>query len=109
MTNFGLKLRHTEILKEIFSKYKEVKKVIMYGSRAKGTSHDRSDVDLVISNSDIDRHLVGKLINDINESDFPYAVDLQILESIKNEELKNHIHRVGQVFYEHDEKTVFVS
>jgi len=104
MDNFGLKQRYSDILISIFSQHENVNKVIIYGSRAKGTHHDRSDVDLVIAESDLDRHSLGKLLFEINESDFPYTVDLQLLESIKNSDLKDHIKRVGKVLFERDKQ-----
>lgn len=36
---------------------------------------------------------------DLNNSDIPYLVDLQVLEQIKNPQLKEHILRVGKVIY----------
>lgn len=88
-----------KIILAIFSKYSQVEEVIMYGSRAKGNFTERSDVDIVIAKSKIDRHILGKIIFDINNSNFPYTVDLQILENIKNKNLIDHIHRVGKIFY----------
>ena len=41
-------------------------------------------------------HLAG-LIDDLP---IPYMCDLSILAHIKNENLVEHIHRVGRVFYE---------
>lgn len=35
----------------------------------------------------------------INSGKFPLTVDLQVWKDIKNENLKNHLLRVGQVFY----------
>lgn len=87
------------ILKTIFAKHEKVSKVIVYGSRAKGTNTDRSDVDLVICNSNIDRHQLGRLILDISNSNFPYTIDIQIYEHLKNKKLIEHINRVGKTFY----------
>jgi predicted nucleotidyltransferase len=97
--NFGLSIDSTSILKSIFSEYVDVEKVVIYGSRAKGNFNKRSDVDLVIA-GDIDRHVLGDINLTISNSDFPLPVDLQSLDSIKNESLLEHIARVGQVFYQ---------
>ena len=99
MNNFGLKEEEEQLLKSIFSKYKSLIKVIVYGSRAKGTFNERSDVDLVIIESNIDRSLIGQIISEINNRNFPYLVDLQDFSTLKNKELIEHINRVGQVFY----------
>jgi predicted nucleotidyltransferase len=99
MNSFGINELSINILKNIFSKYENIKEVNLYGSRAKGNHHDRSDVDLVICNSNIDRQLLGNLILEINNSNFPYMVDIQVFENLKNEKLIEHINRVGKVFY----------
>ena len=99
MNVFGLKEEEEQILKSIFSKYENLNKVVVYGSRAKGTFNERSDVDLVITESNIDRPLIGQIISEINNSNFPYLVDIQDFSTLKNKQLIEHINRVGQVFY----------
>ena len=99
MNVFGLKEEEEQILKSIFSKYENLNKVVVYGSRAKGTFNERSDVDLVITESNIDRPLIGQIISEINNSNFPYLVDLQDFSTLKNKQLIEHINRVGKVFY----------
>ncbi len=99
MSNFGLKEEEEQLLKSIFSKYDSLNKVIVYGSRAKGTFNERSDIDLVITESNIERPLIGQIISEINNSNFPYLVDLQDFSSLKNQQLIEHINRVGKVFY----------
>lgn len=88
-----------QLLTHIFQKYEQVHSVILYGSRAKGTHNKRSDLDLAIANSAIDRKTLGMLYFDLNNSDIPYLVDLQVFEQIKNPQLKEHILRVGKVIY----------
>jgi predicted nucleotidyltransferase len=99
MSVFGIKESSMDILKTIFSKYNQVEEVIIYGSRSKGNFTERSDLDIVICKSKIDRHLVGKILFDIDNSNFPYTVDIQILEKIKSKSLLEHIIRVGQTLY----------
>ncbi|RYG29025.1 MAG: nucleotidyltransferase domain-containing protein, partial [Chitinophagaceae bacterium] len=95
MMQFGLSEHSYAIIRNIFEKYPALRKVIIYGSRAKGSHNERSDVDLVITDSEIDRHTLGNILLDINDSDFPFTADLQLLESIKNRKLTEHIQRVG--------------
>jgi predicted nucleotidyltransferase len=99
MNRFGIQESYLKMLIAIFSAHHQVREVVVYGSRAKGNYTARSDIDMVICNSQIDRHVLGKILLDINDSNFPYTVDLQILENIKNISLLAHISRVGQTFY----------
>ncbi len=98
MENFGLSDKSLEILKSIFKNYPAISEIKVYGSRVKGTYGGRSDLDLVILD-ELDRKTLGEVWMDINSSDFPLTVDLQVWKDIKNENLKDHIRRVGKIFY----------
>jgi predicted nucleotidyltransferase len=104
MIAFGIKDSSLEILTSIFSNYNQVEEVVLYGSRAKGNFSDRSDVDMVICNSNINRHILGSILTDINNSNFPYTIDIQLLENIKSNSLLEHINRIGQTFYKKEFK-----
>jgi len=99
MDTFGISQSAENIIFSIFSKYEQILEVILYGSRAKGNYNERSDLDLVICKSKIDRKILGEVIQEINDSNFPYTIDLQVLENISNEKLIEHIERVGEIFY----------
>jgi predicted nucleotidyltransferase len=96
---FCLSTSAQKILIDIFRKYPQIAHVIVYGSRAKGNYSSRSDLDLVIADREIDRFVLGKVLSDINESDFPHTIALQSLDRIQNEKLIDHIQRVGKTFY----------
>lgn len=98
MENFGLTHKSLQILYGISKKYPAISDVKVYGSRAKGTFSNRSDLYLVILD-DLDRKTLGEIWMEINSSDFPLTVDLQVWKNINNENLKKHIRRVGKVFY----------
>lgn len=97
-TDFGLNQKALDTLSKIFNLYPDISHVMVYGSRAKGNFSERSDLDLVIMDQ-IDRKILGSIWMDINSSDFPLTVDLQVWDEIKNENLKDHIQRVGKTFY----------
>jgi predicted nucleotidyltransferase len=99
MNDFGIDEKNLQLIRSIFMDYPMTNKVLVYGSRAKGNYSERSDIDLVICDSNIDRKTLGKILLDINNSDFPYTVDLQIMADIKNQNLQEHIKRVGKEFY----------
>jgi len=96
---FGISLKNKKILENIFKQHLKNATVIIYGSRVKNTYTNISDVDLVIKNSTINRHQLANLIDDIDESDFPHLCDIQIFEDINNLKLKQHINRLGAIFY----------
>ena len=80
-------------IKEIKDTLKEigVKKIILFGSRAKGTHQRGSDVDLAIEG---DEKKAYYLLNE--ETNLPYFFDVLNLSKITNKNLKEHIKRVGK-------------
>ena len=106
MSITGLTPEQLVLFQQAFKKHPEVTAVKLYGSRAKGNFHERSDVDLVLIGTEIDRFLVADLLMDLADSDLPYAVDLQNYSDIKNRALIEHIDRVGLVIYEREDTKV---
>ena len=87
------------MLKMTFKKYASIDQVKLYGSRAKGTFNERSDIDLVAYGKDLDRFIVNQVLLDLDDSNIPYMVDFQDFHDLKNCQLIEHIERVGQVIY----------
>ena len=89
---------HENVKKEIAAHAEKccVEKVILFGSRARGTNGERSDIDLAVSGG--------------NFGDFCFAMDEQVntllmfdvvdLASCKSDELISEIERDGVVLYE---------
>lgn len=98
-TPHGLSAAILECMTDVFQCHPEIEQVKLYGSRAKGTYHERSDIDLVVYGHAINRHLIARLLMVFDESNIPYHVDLQHYEQIKNTALKDHIDRVGQTIF----------
>ncbi|MCL1947887.1 MAG: nucleotidyltransferase domain-containing protein [Chitinivibrionia bacterium] len=99
--DFGLSQRCLNTMNDIFKKYRSLKKVILYGSRAMGNYKNGSDIDIALETDEkfIDFDLLH-ICGDLDESDLPYFVDCSIFSKIENPELKEHIVRVGKVLYE---------
>jgi len=96
---FGLPNETVNLINEIFSNCPGVEKAIIYGSRARGDYRNGSDIDLTLIGDISDRERLN-ISESIYDLPIPYMCDLSILKNIKNENLVEHIERVGQVFYE---------
>ncbi len=96
---YGLKSHIIDIINNVFKKYSEIEKVILYGSRAKGNYTNGSDIDLAVIGNDISLSLLNKIENDLDDLFLPYTFDISIFKHIKNERLVEHIKRVGIEFY----------
>lgn len=93
----------------VFSEYADIEEVIIYGSRALGTYKNGSDIDLTIKGSQFEFQQLSQILNDLDDLMLPYSIDLSIYSKLQNEELKDHINRVGCLFYSKTEnaKKVF--
>ena len=94
---FGLKKNIIDIIINELSKFKEIKKALIFGSRAKGEYKKGSDIDITIIGEDINYDIVIKLKTILNqELSIPYYVDIVHYNEISNPDLTEHIDRVGK-------------
>lgn len=84
----------------VFAAYGGIEAVVLYGSRAKGTYHAGSDIDITFKGEKITDSLVGKIEEDIDDLLLPYTFDISSWAQIDNAELRGHIERVGIVIYQ---------
>lgn len=96
----GLTIRDQRTIESILAKYEVVKKVYLFGSRAKGSFNSGSDVDLAIMNNGVSHSDLVRIKSDLDESDLPYFVDVILYPLLNHLPLKNHIDRVGKLIYE---------
>ena len=68
----------------------------IFGSRAKGTHHKGSDIDIAVSGDGLTQDIV-LLVSDIlnEELPMPYFFDVVLKSEISNQELLEHIERVA--------------
>ena len=84
----------------VFSAVPEIDQVLLYGSRAKGNFRDGSDIDLVVRSSSLTHSQLLSLETQLDDLLLPYCIDLSLLHEISNNDLLEHIQRVGVVLYE---------
>ena len=96
---YGLSRDIVVRVNKIFMQYEQVKEVVLYGSRAKGTFKPGSDIDLTLKGDDLNLKVLNKIGLDLDELLLPYIFDISIYSHITNKDLLDHIERVGLVFY----------
>jgi predicted nucleotidyltransferase len=99
MGTIGLNDTDIEKIRAIFSLHKELEKVVLYGSRAKGTYKPASDIDLVLVGDDLNLTIHQAIENELDDLLLPYKFDVSLFCQIENKELIHHIERVGIVFF----------
>jgi predicted nucleotidyltransferase len=100
MDVFGLKNSEKKAINTVFNKYIIIDKVLIYGSRAKGNFKPYSDIDLTIIAENLKLTTLQEIETELDDLLLPYKFDISIFSQISNEDLLNHIERVGQLFYE---------
>jgi len=101
----GLLDRDLNSIIEAVDKYSEIEEVILFGSRAMGNYKKGSDVDLAIVGENIDRKILRRISDDLNEEyPLPYFFDVLNYNDISNEALKKHIDSVGKSIYKRNSK-----
>ena len=90
------------IIQNIFKKYNAIDTAILYGSRAKGNYREGSDIDLTLQGSHLNLTILNKIRNELDNSTLPYKFDLSLFQTIENQDILDHIKRVGIVFYKND-------
>lgn len=99
---YGISEKSITKIRHVFTKYDNVTKVVLYGSRAKGGYKPGSDIDLTIIGDGLNLLLLNKLCIDLDDLLLPYTFDVSIMAQISNPDLIEHIKRVGKVFYKRD-------
>ena len=102
MLHFAIKISTIDRINAVFSKYPDIEKVVLYGSRAKGNYREGSDIDLTLMGGALSHAQLNHIETQIDDLLLPYTIDISIFESIDNANLIDHIRRVGVVFYERD-------
>ena len=103
---YGMPDEALELLCSLFARQKEIERVILYGSRAKGTHKPFSDVDITLLGIGLSRSHLNRLMADIDESSLPYFFDISILSKITNPDLIEQIEKTGVVLYRREDNSL---
>ena len=93
---FGIDAETLRRLSEILLSDQKVSKALIFGSRSKGDFQKGSDIDIALSGSKISIEDILSMKIRLEQLMLPYTVDLIRFENISNQELKEHIKRVGK-------------
>ena len=95
----GVQEDFTAQLIEILSTESNVDEIILYGSRAKGNYKKGSDIDLTVKGEGLTLDWQLAAETKLDDLLLPYKIDLSIYNHIDNNDLINHIERIGKVIY----------
>lgn len=95
MKDTGIKEKVIQQICHMAEQY-QVKKVLLFGSRAKGTFHRTSDIDLAVYGGDFERFAL-----DVDEeTETLLEFDIVNMDAPMQKELRDEIEREGRILYE---------
>lgn len=97
---FGLNDKTLVLIRSVLSSFPEIDQAIIFGSRAKGTFKNGSDIDLTLIGNNLNQSILFELIDKMDDLMLPYSFDISIFENVSNPEFKAHVNRVGKTFFE---------
>ena len=97
---YGLSEETIERICGILAQHPAVEKAILYGSRAKGTFKPGSDIDLSLHGATLTLKELGDIASELDDLLLPYTFDLLIFDTLDHVNLREHIERVGKMFYQ---------
>lgn len=97
---FGLEEPVIARIQTVLARFPEIQRAVIYGSRAKGDHKPGSDIDLTLFGDRLNSALLSSISAYLDDLMLPYTFDLSIFDELEHTDLREHIERVGQTFYE---------
>lgn len=93
---FGLSDAVIGDLRGVFAKYPEIERVLIFGSRAKGTFKDGSDIDLAVVAPAMSDQRFTQLWGEIDDLQLVFKVDVVHFDRLAQPALREEIMANGQ-------------
>ena len=100
---FGISDPALEQITAVFKSVSAIDKVILFGSRAKGSYKTGSDIDIALIGNNLDISTLSKIDLLLDDLNLPFTFDVLIYTRIENPDLIDHVRRVGVVLYEREQ------
>jgi predicted nucleotidyltransferase len=96
----GLSPKTIAAIQSVLTRFPEVERALLFGSRAKGTHKPGSDIDLALIGEALDWRKLGQIDDALDDLLLPYCFSLVDYGDRTDPELAAHIQRIGQPIYE---------
>lgn len=96
---YGLSEQTVEKICGVFANHPAIEKAVLFGSRANGNFKPGSDIDLSLHGAGISLKELGDIDFELDDLLLPYTIDLLVFDNLDHAGLREHIERVGVVFY----------
>lgn len=98
--NFGISPAIAARLRQIFEHTPNIERVWIYGSRARGTPRDNSDIDLAVDAPDLERQAYTHLWAAIQDAGLIYKVDIVHWQAASAPDFRARIERDRKLFWQ---------
>ncbi|KAF0138916.1 MAG: nucleotidyltransferase [Stygiobacter sp.] len=92
---YGITVEALDSIIKTIRKQNKVKKLILFGSRAKNNFRKGSDIDIAIIADELSLSELNQIRVDLSELLLPYKVDVIDYMTISNKDIIEHINKVG--------------
>lgn len=99
MNSSGISDQTLQAIINTCTTFPSVKRVILYGSRARGDYRNGSDIDIAIDAPEMSDKEFSRLWNSLDDLPIIYTMDIVQLQSLKNEQLLDAIRQEGRVIW----------
>jgi type I restriction enzyme R subunit len=97
---YGLPEKTLVAIQATLAQFPQIQKAVLYGSRAKGNYRSGSDIDIALYTVDeAPFNLLTRVSLAMDDLDIPWNTDVALVRLIENQELLDHIQRVGIEIY----------
>lgn len=96
---FGLSQAILGDFRRVFAKYPEVERVLIFGSRAKGTFKEGSDIDLAVFAPALSDQRFTVLWNELDDLPLVFKMDILHWDRLNNVRLQSKIISEGRELY----------
>lgn len=100
-TDFGLTEQELREIVTCIKTREMINEALVFGSRAKGTYSKGSDIDIALKGNSVSHEDVREISMKLNEESYlPWHFDIINYNTIDNQNLREHIDRVGKLIYQ---------
>lgn len=96
---FGLSAEIVASLRAVFARYQKIEKVLVFGSRAKGSARSVSDIDLAVFAPAMSAQEFTQMWSDLDNLPLVFKLDILHWDTLANAALKQKILAEGKSIY----------
>ena len=96
---YGLSDNKLEKIRYVFAQNGHIERAILYSSHAKGNYKQFSDIDITLVGMELTHKDLVNILQTIDNLLLPYHFDISLFNNLNNQDLINHINRIGKEIY----------